>query len=187
MALEATFTRLCVHIERLGEAVSDLQVQVREDSPRHSKPSLIDILEDRSEIVIGWLSEAHAKAQESQRHVGHPTDLNQARRLLTDAHRRIHEAVRLFDRDLVSYERVIEVRRAAFERDEAWKQWSASYRTSLSRCWEPIYTVEDTLLACWQEIAERAGMNSVAVQATSIGQQINNANEEDAYEYQAVC
>ncbi len=73
---------------------------------------------------------------------------------------------------LVSYERVSQLQKMGQERRGEWLAWTNAVLQGVGHCQEPLEQLSKALTACWEEIAERAGMTNVSVTATNIGQKI---------------
>ena len=172
MALEAAFGDLAVQFQILRDALLALRTTVIEDRPLRDDVALVDSFGDAVEDILGWLEEALIASREGQQAVGHPLDLDRARRALTTCQERFNWISQRFFSDLVSYQRIEELTGLGRERRGEWLAWGSSVREGLDRCQQPLYDVNQALFRCWQEIAERVGMTSVSVQATNIGQQI---------------
>jgi len=121
---------------------------------------------------MGTLHEARKAALNARRAVGHPVDLDQARRALTLCQERFHRIEQLFAADLVSYEKFKELDRLGNER-RAWLPWSSTVKQGIEQCRQPLEQTSAALAACWQELAERLGTMSISMQATNVGQQIS--------------
>jgi hypothetical protein len=81
--------------------------------------------------------------------------------------------------DLLSYERLAELATFGSERGGEWRGWADSVKEALARSWRPAFEVNQALFLCWQEIAERAGVNAVSVHATNIGQMIEGVENKE--------
>jgi len=172
MALETAFQDLQGQFQKLRDVLFGLHMTVIEDRPLQDDVALVDKFGDAAADLLGWLQEALTAATEGQQAVGHPTDVNQARRALTICQERFNRVTHRFSTDLMSYERIAELVSLGSERQGEWPTWTSSVKEGLDRCQQPFYDVNQALFLCWQEIAERVGMNSVSVQTKSVGQQI---------------
>jgi hypothetical protein len=74
--------------------------------------------------------------------------------------------------ELFSFDRLAPLLQFGRERGREWMAWVESVRQGIDRCQPLLEAVSQVYLQCWQEMAERAGSNTVSVHATSIGQQI---------------
>jgi hypothetical protein len=172
MALERVFQELSDRVRRLRDSFLALQLTIREDLPPQGGVALVDQFGDAVDDSMGWLEESLAAAGEAQRAVGHPVDLDRARRALANCQEQFHRVEQRFASDLISYEKLKDLTGFGRSRRGEWVGWVKSVRRGLEECRQPMEEIGRALLACWQEIAERAGMTSVSVQATNIGQQI---------------
>lgn len=172
MALEKTFGELPNTIRRLRDSLLALQLTVREDLPLHGSVVLVDQFGDAVDDSLGWLEDSLAAAVEVQQCAKHPVDIDRARRALVICQDQFHRMEQRFHSDLISYEKLKDLTGFGRSRRGEWIGWVKSVRKGLEECRTPMDDVSKALLACWQEIAEHAGMTSVSVQATNIGQQI---------------
>jgi hypothetical protein len=172
MALEKTFQELSDCLRKLQDSLLVLQLTIREDLPPQGEVALVDQFGDAVDDSLGWLQESVAAAIEAQHAVEHPIDIDRARKALANCQERFHRVEQRFASDLVSYEKLKDLTTFGRSRRGEWLGWVRSVKEGLEQCRQPIDEVSKALLACWQEIAERAGMTSVSVHATNIGQQI---------------
>jgi hypothetical protein len=177
MALEATFRGLSVSLHQLHDALNDLQVTLG-DKPL-DESAMADGLETAVLDLMGTLHEARRAALNARRALGHPTDLDRARRALTLCQERFHRLEKQFATDLVSYEKLKELARLGSER-RPWLPWANAAKQGIEQCRQPLEQTSKALAACWQELAERLGMVSFSVQ--TIGQQIKMPAEGKAPE-----
>src|SRR5215467_12815433 len=105
MALEATFRELAFCLHHLHDALHALHVTVG-DKPVNEEAAPIDRLENAVLDMLGALHEARKAAVEARKAVGHPLDLDQARRSLTTCHARFHRIEALFTDRAGSYEKL---------------------------------------------------------------------------------
>jgi hypothetical protein len=181
MALERVFQDLGEQLRRLHDALLGLRVTAREDKPLRGDTVLSDRFGDATDDLLGWLEEAMQGATVGCQCVGHPLDLNRAGRALTACHEAYQRLAQHFAAELVSYERIAELRQLGRKRRGEWRAWAGSLEVALNRCQQPLDEAQQALFRCWQELAERAGGCSVSVQATNIGQQITRpAGQESA-------
>jgi hypothetical protein len=173
VALEATFRDLSVCLHQLHDALNELQVTLG-DKPIDDESAVADDIETKVLDAMGTLHEARKAALNARRAVGHPVDLDQARRALTLCQERFHRIQQQFASDLVSYEKLKELDRLGNER-RAWLPWSNTVRQGIEQCRQPLEQTSAALAACWQELAERLGTMSISMQATNVGQQITMA------------
>jgi hypothetical protein len=170
VALEATFRDLSVCLHQLHDALNELQVTLG-DKPIDDESAVADDIETKVLDAMGTLHEARKAALNARRAVGHPVDLDRARRALTLCQERFHRIEQQFASDLVSYEKLKELDRLGNER-RAWLPWSNTVKQGIEQCRQPLEQTSAALAACWQELAERLGTMSISMQATNVGQQI---------------
>lgn len=172
MALEATFRELFIQLRRLNDTLVALRLTVGEDKPRNGEVALVDHFEDTILDLMGLLDECLKSARTAQKAVGHPLDMDGARRALAKCQESFHRIEQQFSADLVSYEKLKDLASLGNERRGEWLAWAGSVKHGLEQCRQPLDGASKALAACWQEIAERVGMTSISVQATNIGQKI---------------
>lgn len=183
MALEATFRGLSVCLHHLYDALNELQVTLG-DKPT-DESALADGFETAVLDMMGILHEGRRSALNARKAVGHPLDTDRARRALTVCQQRFHQIERQFASDLVSYEKLKELARLGNER-RGWLPWSNTVKLGIEQCRQPLSETSAALADCWQELAERLGMLSISVQATSVGQQNNGVTDLGALEPEGV-
>jgi hypothetical protein len=172
MALEAAFNDLRARMRAVHEALLELRVTVVEDRPMRGEAALVDGWGDAAEDLVGAAREAVDAADLARRALGPPADLDRARRGLSACHEQAGRLARTFWSDLASFERVDDLTRLARRRRGEWIAWSGGVRMALDRCAAPLREADAALLRCWQEIAERVGMTSVALHANTVGYQV---------------
>jgi hypothetical protein len=170
VALEATFRGLSVCLHHLNDALNELQVTLG-DKPLDDESALADSVETVVLDLMGTLHEARRAALNARKALGHPPDLDRARRALTLCQERFHRIEQQFASDLVSYEMLKELARLGNER-RAWLPWASAVKQGIEQCRQPLEQTSTALASCWQELAERLGTMNISVQATNVGQQI---------------
>ncbi len=182
MALEATFRDLSVCLQQLHDALNALQVTLG-DKPPDGESALADGVETVVLDMMGTLHEAQKAALDARRAVGHPVDLDRARRALTICQQRFHQIEQQSAADLMAYDKLRELARLGNERRRGWLPWANSVKQGIEECRQPQEAVSLALASCWQELAERLGTMSISMQATNVGQQITlsrpRARDED--------
>jgi hypothetical protein len=182
VALEATFRDLSVRLHHLHDALNVLQVTLG-DKPPDGEAALADGVETAVLDMMGTLHEARKVALDARKAVGHPVDLDRARRALTICQQRFHQIEQRASGDLMSYDKLRELARLGSERRRGWLPWANSVKQGIEDCRQPQEAVSLALAACWQELAERLGTISISMQATNVGQQItlprSRARDED--------
>ena len=178
MALEPTFHGLTICLHKLNDALNDLHVTLG-DKPPDDESAMADGLETAVMDLMGTLHEARRAALKARKSLGHPPDLDQARRSLIVCQERFHRFEKQFASDLVSYEKLKELARLGNER-RAWLPWANTVKFGIDQCRPSLEQTSQALAACWQELAERLGMVSLSVQA--IGQQIKMPAEAKSFD-----
>jgi hypothetical protein len=168
VALEATFRDLSLCLHHLHDALNALQVTLG-DKPVDDESALADAVETVVLDVMGTLHEARKAAVNARKAVGHPLDLDRARRALTTCQERFHRIAQQFATDLVSYDKLKDLARLGNAR-RAWLPWSSTVKQGIEQCRTPLDHSSAALAACWQELVEHSGTTSISVKNT--GQKI---------------
>jgi hypothetical protein len=145
---------------------------VVEDKPLKGEAALVDHLEDAILDLMGLLDECQKAAGAGRKAVGHPVDLDQARRALAGCQDQFHAIETQYTERLASYEKIKDLAGLARDRRGEWVPWAGSVKSGVERCREPLDAASKALASCWQEIAERVGTTSVSVRTSNIGQKI---------------
>jgi hypothetical protein len=181
MALESSFRELSSQLRKLRDMLVALRLTIAEDKPLKGQAALVDHLEDTILDLMGSLDECLAAARGAQKSVGHPLDMDGARRALTTCQERFHQIEQHYLADLASFEKLKDLESLGGRGGE-WRSWAASAKDGVEQCRQPLDGASRALAGCWQEIAERVGMTSVSVQATNIGQKIVARTAEEMVE-----
>ena len=168
MTLRKTFAALAVQLNEMLRVVSELQRFIRDEPVDGS--ALAQRFEYAADDMHGWAEEALA-ALDPVAPAGLPSDVEPARAALVSSHQLTLELTQRLD-GLLTYENVRELIGFGQERGDAWLKWAKNVHIRMKRCRPPLVAVHQALLECWQELAERAALQSVSVQATNIGQQV---------------
>jgi len=176
MALEATFREFWVSLSRLQDAFDALHVTVLDRL--NDEAALADGLEEALLEMIGTLNDTRKAVFEARKAVGHPPDLDQARRLLTVSQDCFHRLERQFAAELISYDKLRQLAQLGRSRGPEWSRWAHSIKQGIEQCGEPIEVSNKALSACWQELAERAGGTSISIRNAIVGQKINQSTSE---------
>jgi len=177
MALAAAFQDLGLRLQHLDECLGAVHMTAVEDAPARGQNVLVDQFGNATLDMRGLLAEAIAAAEEASQAVALRLDLDRARRALTRCQEQFHGVARRFASDLVSYERIADLIGLGRERRGEWLAWANGVKDAIEGCRHPLDQAADALFQCWQEIGERVGMTSVAVQTTNVGQQFSAAGE----------
>lgn len=173
MPLEIAFRELSLQLRKLRETFLGVRLTVIEDKPLRDEVALVDTFGNIVEDIMGWIEEAVAAAADSEQAVGSPLDTYRVRRALTTSQERFNRLALQFSSDLISYERISELKRFGRQRGGEWLRWTKMVTQALDQCREPLQQVNQALFMCWQELTDRLGMTSVSVQNTSIGQNLS--------------
>ncbi|HXN47793.1 MAG TPA: hypothetical protein VN893_14195 [Bryobacteraceae bacterium] len=172
MALEAAFRGLSSQLRKLNDMLLALRLTVAEDKPVRGEAALVDHLEETILDLMGDLDGCMNSAGEAQTAVGHPVDLERARRALATCQERFHRVEATYTEELASYEKLKDLARLAHERRGEWIPWAGSVKTGIEQCRVPLEGSRKTLADCWLEMAERSGNTSISVRTSNVGQKI---------------
>ena len=178
MALEKTFQELSKQLHRFRDRLFEMRLTVVEDRPETNEPAIADHFEDAVEDLRGWLEDALCAATDGERRVGHPVDLDGARRSLLQCQKQFDRIDERFFSGIASYEKLDDLNNVGRNRNSEWTAWANAVRQGLDHCRQQIEEARSALKACWQEIAERVGTTNVSITATNIGQKIVTAEAE---------
>ena len=170
MALQKSFRDLCTRLQELQEVLEAVNTTVEEDRPRRKDVVVASRLADAVLAVRGILEESRTAADEACEAVGHPLDMDRARRALTTCQQQFHRFAAEFSHDLASYEQMADLASVAHERGRDWASWVKVVKQGLGQGQALVEEGREALFLCWQDLAERLGTASVSVQNTSIGQ-----------------
>jgi len=173
VALQKSFQDLCTRLRELQEVLEALNTTVEEDRPKWRDVVVASSLGDAVLAVRGILEETCAAAAEACEAVGHPLDMDRARRALTTCQQRFHRFAAELSHDLASYERMADLASVAQERGRDWASWVKVVKQGLEQCQALVEEGTEALFLCWQDLAERLSVASVSIRTTNIGQQFS--------------
>jgi hypothetical protein len=179
VALESIFRDLADQLRKLHDMLLALRLTVVEDKPLKGEVALVDHLEDTILDLMGSLDESMKSAGAAQKAVGHPVDLDRARRALAGCQEQLHKIETQYVERLASYEKIKDLAAVARDRRGEWVPWAGSVKNGIERCREPLDGARKALADCWQEIAERAGTTQISVRTSNIGQKIIAKSAQD--------
>jgi hypothetical protein len=172
MTLDAAFKELSARWERLAEELEHgLLWSVTETKPAEEHMLATHYVDGATDLV----SAAREGLAACRAAVDAGPSLGLAGQALLRCQERYNVVTELFNSRLASYGRLRRLRRFGREKRGAWRGWAAHVRKALDRCHRPMDDLRWALFSCWQEVTDRVGTVSVAVQATNIGQQITTA------------
>jgi hypothetical protein len=179
--LEAVFGGLFTELRKLHDTLVAVRLTVVEDKPVRGDAALVGHLGDTILEIMGTLDGALKSAATAQTAVANVMDLNAARLALTVCQERFHRIEQQFATELFSYEKLKDLACLGTERRGEWLRWSNSVKDGIEECRQPLDGASKAVAQCWEEIAERAGMTSIGLHTTSIGQQIITRRTHDAF------
>jgi hypothetical protein len=153
VALAVIFRGLSIVLHQLDDVLNELHVTLG-DKPPDDESALADGLETTVLDMLRTLDEVRRAALNARRALGHPPDLEGARRELTLCQERFHHLEKAFASGLVSYAKLKELARVGRER-RSWLPWANAVKRGIEQCREPLEQTSKALAACWLELAER--------------------------------
>lgn len=173
MPLQACFQALRNVLKKLQDALEAMHLTVVTDKPAKGDVALVDQFGYAAVEVVDWLREATAAAGECADAAGRaPLEFDRVLLGLATCQERFHRISRRLLCDLDAEGQIEELAGFGRQRGGEWMAWTLGVRTALSGCRIPLQDASQALSVCWQEIAERAGTQSVTVRTRSVGQQI---------------
>jgi len=172
MSLERTFVELHARQMRLIDSLEALHMAIAEDKPHKPDIALVDQRCAVVDDLLGRAQEAAVAGKEGVAACQRPIDLDIARAALVKCQEAFNPLTQVFTASLVSYEAMEELAGIWKERGRDWQAWVVGVKAALQDCQQPLYEVNEALFNCWREMSEHAGLQSVSVKNTAIGQKI---------------
>jgi hypothetical protein len=170
VALESTFQGLGACLLRLHDALNVLEITLG-DKPPNDESAVADGVETVVLDIMGTLHESRQAAVSARSAVGHPVDLDGARRSLMACHGCFHHIEQQFSSGLASYDQLRELARLGNTR-RAWQAWSSMVRSEIAQCQPLMLEASRALSECWQELVEHGGQTSISIRTETLGQKI---------------
>jgi len=179
MTLEAAFKEQLAKREGLVEELEHgLLWSVTETKPEEEHTLVTQYLDAATDLIA-----TAREGLEACRVVADEVpSLGQAGQSLLRCQERYNAMVELFNSRMASYGWLQRLRHFGRGKGGAWRDWATQVRKGLDRCRRPMDDLNQTLFNCWQEVADRLGVNAVSVQVTNIGQQITVPRPEGVVE-----
>jgi translation initiation factor 2B subunit (eIF-2B alpha/beta/delta family) len=158
MTMSACFDELLIAIRDLRAAVAErLQWVVVNARPMSEGHILADRLEDWStEITAAAIEAEQAGLRGREAAIGH-LDLDVSAGALTELHRVIRRAARLFNAELASTSTYATLRSLAEEEaTTGWADWADGVSEAIDRCRDPLERIENDIAEAWARWAEIA-------------------------------
>jgi hypothetical protein len=169
--LEKVVAQLEEQLRLLQVALEMLSYPLLEDKSRTEDLALAGYSSDALTEVVELLKEAIPAASSARQAAKYPIDLDRVRTALVTCQERVAELGKKFGDGLISFGN-IEALSALKRRRGQWAKWAETVIRGLQDCEEPLRLAKETILLCWQEIAERAGTTSISVHNKTVGQKI---------------
>ncbi len=156
MTLSTDLRSLWHQLHELRDAVLPLRLMVAEDSPVGVSPQPAQALADAVDEVYGQLAEAIEALSTAVQANAELRGREHVVRMLSLSHERLIEFGRKWASEVTSYDRLVQLVTAAQERGPHWQAWASTVVDGIVGCEGLRCDVHLALLACWQELAERA-------------------------------
>lgn len=166
MALKTTYSNLSAGLNRLAEAVRDLCTTL-EDRPTGQSVALVDAYEDAAVELMAIVDNCLRSARDTRKL------LPNAPRALAGLNAQTLRAHRVLIEKLGNRDRLDEVFGLANSLRGGWSQWAKAIAAGIERCREELQSVQDTLVECWQELAERISAGEITF---TPGKQLNKTS-----------
>ena len=171
MALEAVFRSLVIQLRKLADDLNALQLTVGDKPPR-SESALVDHFENAVLDITGRLQEGIESACQALTAVGHPIDLDRARRALAVCQASFRGIEQQYSAEISCYEKLRNLAELGARRPREWCSWTHTMKEGIEHCRYSLAGAGGALAECWQELSEHLGQMSISVQSTNVGQQI---------------
>jgi len=153
VSLEASWVDLSKKFASLEETLGNLHWAVVEGQPkREPGHTLVDHYEAATNDSIDLVREA--KEAVAHRVPVASSQLPGARQALITCQGRFNQLLPYCYNDLVSFDRINDLHKLAHERGGEWAEWVQGVEDALGPCLEALYEVSQSLLRCWQDLAE---------------------------------
>lgn len=164
MALASALVQLSLQWRQLCEAVREMRVTIVEDKP--GDVMLADDLTNAADDMLGAAEEALALLAPGLKR--NELDDRDMRSILASCHDQFITLSSRYMNGLSSYRHIAELVRLGRERGRAWQAWTQMVQAALEHTLPEMENVSRAQLACWQELAERAGMAGLTINTRAI-------------------
>ena len=172
MTMQRTFADMRHQFQVLQETLEALSTTIEEDRPTRDDVVVATSLCEAVLAVRGILVDSRAAADDACEAVGHPLDVERARRALTTCQEQFHRFAAEFSHDLASHQRMADLESIAQERGRDWASWVMVVKQGLEQCQALVEAGREALFASWQELTERLlSVASVSIHTTGAGRQ----------------
>jgi hypothetical protein len=170
MALRKTFDQLALTLLQLESAGRELEVHVADESAADAV--LVERLEEAVQDLLASLGEARVAVGRALAPGERAASLELAVSELAKCHECVLDATRKLGA-LLTHESIRDLLELGRRRGGGWLPWAREVHDALERCRGPLDDVHQSMLECWQDVAEWSAAGSMSVQATNIGQQVS--------------
>lgn len=146
MTLQNSMIGLDLSLAALEDAVCALLVTLVEDRPGGDSPALVDRLEHVAAELRGAIAESRQLL---------PAPALQSASAIRDANRLVNELSTRYWNELAAYAAARAAMQIGDELGRSWRGWCSAVLTSIESCASPLGRVQDALLDCWSELADR--------------------------------
>jgi hypothetical protein len=174
LALEKVIGQLVDQLESLRLALDALSYPLLIDTSRTDDLAISGYSGDALTEVADLLRRAIPAAISARKAANYPVDLDGVKSALVSCQDKVAGLGKRFRDGLISVENVDTLSRLK-RRGGQWAKWAETVVKGLQESQEALRVVNETILLCWQEIAERAG--NVSVRTTAIGKKVVNVSD----------
>jgi hypothetical protein len=169
MTVRKTLDHLALALRQLADAVRELEVHIADESAADAV--LVERLDESVQDLRASVGEARVAVDRALGPSQQPVSIELGVSGLARCHECVLDATRKLGA-LLAHESIHDLLELGRRRGGSWLPWAEEVRDALERCRGPLDDVHQSLLECWQDVAERSTAGSVSVRATNIGQRV---------------
>jgi len=156
MTLSTDLQSLWERLHEFRDGVLPLRLLVTEDHPVGVPPQPVQALADGLDEAFGLLAEAIEALSVAMQANAEPRERERAIRMLGLCNDRLIKLDHRWNDEVSSYYQLTQLVTAAQERGRRWRAWTATVLDGVAGWTGLRCEVHLALLACWQDLAERA-------------------------------
>ena len=145
MTVEGSLGQLTHDLNQLQDALRVLHLNIAEDAPADF--ALIDLLAESTTEALDCTEEARKTVSSAD-----PDRLPELHKTLTTAQHNLNRTLSIFSSHLDSHEVRHDLTNLARNQEKVWSPWVAAINHQLAECRNFLFAVNQSLLACWQEL-----------------------------------
>jgi hypothetical protein len=167
VGLQASLGELGARCSDFGDAMTRLRLTLVEDRP--SDIALADGMAAVVDDIQGWVEECEHALREAPSSSRTSADLEAIVECLAGCRYAVSKMLGQFSQELGARQRIDHLTAVGRERGGAWMRWAGEVKRSIDVSDAALREVVDSLLGCYQEVADRIGAGSVTATASSVG------------------